>query len=333
MARRGVWIGAGLAVLALSAGLWTAGQYRADMRAIRAELAAQSRVVQTRSGPVAVAEGGAGRPVLVIHGAGGGFDQGALIARALGGDGIRWIAPSRFGYPGAAMPADASPAAQARALADLTDALDLGPVAVMGMSGGAVPALHFAALFPERTTALVLLSTAPFAPYGAADQAPPIPVWAYDALFATDFPFWALWRAAPGGLARMFDAGPAHAAKAGPEERAFVAAMVRAFLPVTARTAGLGNEGAAIAAGSDPALEAITAPTLIIHARDDALAPRSGAARAAARIAGATVIELPDGGHLLLGHHAALRARIAEFLAAAPGAVTPAGWPASRPSP
>jgi pimeloyl-ACP methyl ester carboxylesterase len=43
--------------------------------------------------------------VLVIHGSGGGFDQGGPIARASFGDGLRWIAPSRFGRLRSGVPA------------------------------------------------------------------------------------------------------------------------------------------------------------------------------------------------------------------------------------
>jgi hypothetical protein len=53
------------------------------MRAIEAQLAGSARVIQTAFGPVAYATGGQGAPVLAIHGAGGGHDQGAL-----------WRAPS-----------------------------------------------------------------------------------------------------------------------------------------------------------------------------------------------------------------------------------------------
>ena len=44
-----------------------------------------------------------GPPVLVIHGAGGGFDQ-ALHTAQMFGSGFQWVAPSRFGYLGTPLP-------------------------------------------------------------------------------------------------------------------------------------------------------------------------------------------------------------------------------------
>jgi hypothetical protein len=83
------------------AGVGTYLMYRADMRAARSRLLAGSRVVSTARGPIEVAVVGAGPPVLVVHGTGGGFDQGMNIARGFmgeWGEGFRRIAISRFGY-------------------------------------------------------------------------------------------------------------------------------------------------------------------------------------------------------------------------------------------
>jgi hypothetical protein len=61
------------------------------------------------------AEKGSGIPLLSIHGAGGGYDQGLANAAGFVGAGFRIIAPSRFGYLGTPVPPDISPAAQADA--------------------------------------------------------------------------------------------------------------------------------------------------------------------------------------------------------------------------
>jgi len=90
--------------------------------------------------------------------------------------------------------------------------------------------------------------------------------------------------------------------------------MVDAFQPVTARTAGLANEAAAIDPDARYALEEITAPTLVIHARDDGINPFGVGARTAERIPGAQFMALDSGGHLSLGHRAEIRARVRAFL-------------------
>lgn len=305
-----------LILLAVALGAGTVGLvWQRDMRAIEAQLAGSARVIQTGFGAVAYAESGQGAPVLAIHGAGGGHDQGALMARAFLPEGTRWIAPSRFGYPGSAIPADGSTAAQADAFTEMLEALALERVNVVAMSGGVPPALQFAHRHPERTQVLVLLSLAPFAPLDAEEQDLPIPIWLYDALFATDLPLWALSRVSPRALAPVFDARPELTAQMTATEAAFLDAMISAFLPVTLRRDGLANEGAAIdpAAALDPA--EILAPTLIIHASDDGITPIATAIFAAERLQQVETLLLDSGGHLLLGHHDEVRQRIAVFLA------------------
>jgi pimeloyl-ACP methyl ester carboxylesterase len=58
-------------------------------------------------------------------------------------------------------------------------------------------------------------------------------------------------------------------------------------------------------------LEQLTAPTLVISARDDPLAPYRFAAQAASRIPGARLVTIEGGGHLFLGHDAEVRRRSA----------------------
>lgn len=302
--------------VALTLGVGAVGLvWQRDMRAIEAQLAAGARVIQTGFGPVAFAEGGEGAPVLVIHGAGGGHDQGALMARAFLPEGTRWIAPSRFGYPGSGLAADPSTAAQADAFAGLLDGLGIDRVTVAAMSGGVPPALQFALRHPERTRALILLSLAPYAPLTAEEQELPIPIWLYDALFATDLPLWAVMRFSPRALAPVFDARPELTAQMTATEATFLDEMIAAFLPVTGRRAGLANEGAAIdpAQPIDPG--AIRAPVLIVHANDDRLTPVATAQFTARGIPGAETRIFETGGHLLLGHHDEVRQRIAAFLA------------------
>jgi pimeloyl-ACP methyl ester carboxylesterase len=55
-------------------------------------------IMQTRCGPIEYAVLGEGPPLLSVHGAGGGFDQGLDLAESLARSGFRVIAVSRFGY-------------------------------------------------------------------------------------------------------------------------------------------------------------------------------------------------------------------------------------------
>ena len=61
-------------------------------------------------------------------------------------------------------------------------------------------------------------------------------------------------------------------------------------------------------------LEQINAPGLVVHSRDDSLVDWSNGRHAAANITGAEFMTLERGGHLLLGHNDAIRARVVAFL-------------------
>src|SRR4029078_10907025 len=113
-------------------GTWGYLAFQRDLRASRERLRDKSRVVETRCGPIEYAEVGEGLPVLVVHGAGGGFDQGMEFGQPLVERGFKVIAMSRFGYLQTPMPTDASPAAQADAHLALMDALGIGRAAVFG---------------------------------------------------------------------------------------------------------------------------------------------------------------------------------------------------------
>ena len=66
------------ATLVAAAGIY--GGYRHDLAAARAHASVGSQIVQTPCGPIEYAEAGEGIPMLVVHGAGGGFDQGLYFS-------------------------------------------------------------------------------------------------------------------------------------------------------------------------------------------------------------------------------------------------------------
>lgn len=309
--RRLIWIVV-CAVGVAAAGIFLL--YRDDMQAIEAQIAAGSEIADTAAGPVEYASWGSGPPAMIVHGAGGGYDQGRLLAEAFAGDGFRWIAPSRFGYLRTPLPGDASTGAQAAAFAALLDTLGIDRAAVVAVSGGGPPALKFAELYPERTAALVLISSAPYTPFTDSGQDLPVPAWVYQLLFRSDFPYWAMQALARPSLAMLYDATPARRAALSPEDGALLDALIDGFQPVSGRIDGLANEGAAIDPAARYALEAISVPTLVVHARDDGINPFAIGVNAAWRIPDAELMALDTGGHLSLGHHAEIRDRVRAFL-------------------
>jgi 2-hydroxy-6-oxonona-2,4-dienedioate hydrolase len=165
-----------------------------DLKLASARSAQGSTLIATRCGPIEVQQAGAGVPLLVVHGSGGGHDQGIAFAGALAQHGIRVIAMSRFGYLRMPMPADPSAAAQADAHVCLLDALGIRRAAVMGGSAGAPSALQMAIRHPDRVNALILLVPLAYKPPAQADSTPPMPAWIENTmmrLIGSDFLFWA----------------------------------------------------------------------------------------------------------------------------------------------
>jgi 2-hydroxy-6-oxonona-2,4-dienedioate hydrolase len=290
--------------------------------AMAAERAAQgSRMVDTRCGPIEVQQAGEGTPLLMVHGSGGGHDQGMDWAARLAQYNIRVIAMSRFGYLRTPRPADASPQAQADAHVCLLDALGIAKAAVMGVSAGGASALQMALRHPGRVSALVLVVPIAWKPGDVADSAPPVSdgkdEWLLR-LLGSDFLYWSALQLARDQVFRHVLATPPeliHAASAA--EQARVNALAERVLPVSMRARGLADD-TRLGKGLRPvALETIRVPTLAISARDDGFGTYAGAEYTASRIPGARFIGYESGGHLLMGHDAAVGDAVVGWLRAA----------------
>lgn len=301
-------------IAAGGAGALVYARYRAELDAIVATLEAGSRLMATAAGPIEVGLEGSGPPVLMIHGAGGGYDQGLAVGRELMGPDFTLIAPSRFGYLRTLLPADASPAAQARAHAALLDSLGIDRCIVAGISAGAPSAVEFALHHPDRVSALLLLSPRTYDPANRMGVAPTASNEAILTLMEStaDFVFWVALGVARTPLLRFFGVPPEVDAAANPAERDRVSQTMGAILPLSRRAAGVRADSATEL--SEWPLARISAPTLIVAARDDLFATLPGAEYSAARIPGAELKTLDDGGHLMIGRGAEVRAVIADFL-------------------
>ena len=306
-----------VAVLAVAGALaFVYSSYRRDLQRERARVASGSRVVQTPCGPIEYAEAGAGRPLLIVHGAGGGWDQGMLFAGSFVERGFRVIAMSRFGYLRTPLPADASPAAQADAHACLLGALKIPRAAILGASAGAPSAMQFALRHPERCEAMVLLVPLAWAP--RPGNRPPEPV-ALPAFFETalrsDFLFWAAIKTMRTPMvAAVFATPPRVLETASADEQARVRELMQDVLPVSERREGLLNDGKIAFSLQRYDVEKISAPTLAISVADDAFGTFAGARYTAEHIPGARFVGYPSGGHVWVGHQQEIVAGIAAFL-------------------
>ena len=289
-----------------------------DIKLATTRAAQGSRLVATRCGPIECQEAGTGVPLLMVHGSGGGHDQGMAFAGTLAQQGIRVISMSRFGYLRTPMPADASPAAQADAHVCLLDALGIRQAAVVGGSAGAPSAMQMAIRHPDRVSALVLLVPLAYKPGALADSAPPLSPQVEKMLMdlvGSDFLFWAGLHVARDQLIKVVLATPPErVAAASPQERARVNAMLDEILPVSARAEGLRSDTAVGKNMQRMPLESIRAPTLVISTRDDGYGTYASAQYTASRIAGAKFIGFEAGGHTWVGHDDEIQAEIVKLL-------------------
>lgn len=300
--------------------------YRRDMELARARVSSGSHLVTTPCGSIEYADVGKGPPVLVVHGAGGGFDQGLEIAQPLIESGFRVIAVSRFGYLSTPLPADATPEAQADAHACLLDVLKLERVAVIGGSAGAPSAMQLCLRHPERCTALVLLFPLAFAPprvpqsqstdsVRLAGQPSPLYTLVIKTTLHSDFLFWAATKLARNTLVKTVLGTPVEDFRAvSREEQARALQIMRDILPVSQREKGIWNDATIGRALPRYDLERIHVPTLLISAEDDLYGTFPGARYTAEHVPGARLVGYPTGGHLLLGHWKEACAQVIGFL-------------------
>ena len=302
------------------AALAVRARFKDDLTQATARANEGSEMVDTRCGPIEVQQAGAGSPLLVIHGSGGGHDQGMAWARPLVQQGLRVIAPSRFGYLRTPRPADASPQAQADAHACLLDALGITRAAVMGVSAGGPSALQTAIRHPARVSALVLVVPIAWKPGDVSDSAPPVSD-AKDAwllrLLGSDFLFWTALHVARDSLIRhVLATPPEQVAAASAQELARVNDLADRVLPVSKRALGLRDDTGLCKRLRPYALESISVPALVVSARDDGFGTYAAARYTASRIAGAKFLGFEAGGHLLVGHDEQVRAEIVALVSA-----------------
>jgi pimeloyl-ACP methyl ester carboxylesterase len=99
---------------------------------------------------------GTGPAVLLAHGIYGGHVNATDMVEVVLGSGYRTIGPSRFGYFGSSLPADATVEGQADAYVKLLDHLGIDKVIAVGYSAGGPSAVALALNHPARLYGLIL---------------------------------------------------------------------------------------------------------------------------------------------------------------------------------
>jgi 2-hydroxy-6-oxonona-2,4-dienedioate hydrolase len=287
--------------------------FSSDIEAAKARVTGHSSIVETSFGTLEYAQRGDGPPFLMIHGTGGGFDQGLTFTEQLSG--FRVIAPSRFGYLRSAYPDDPSPARQADALVELLDRLEIDRVPVAGGSAGALSAAQFALRHPERTSALILV--VPAANLRSRDpvEMGPAMEWLVRNLTTSDFLFWSARKIARDRMVgTLLATDPKLVERASGAEEQRVDRILEEILPVSWRWRGILND--ARTAGSPAGIDfaKLSVPTLVISVDDDRFGTAQTARDIAAIVPGAKLLIYPQGGHVWVGRDSDLWREVAAFV-------------------
>lgn len=272
--------------------------YQRDMHRHRARLQGRSAIIASPQGDIEYQQGGAGPAVLVIHGSGGGFDQGELIVRTVLDDSFHWVAPSRFGYLRSTFKPGATFDDQAHAYAALLDRLGIDRVAVVALSHGGPSALLFAVLYPARVSSLTLISCGVASSSAAEQTQANEKGGALITLFRHDFLYWGISRLFRRQFMGLMGATDQVVARLTPEQATRIGEVIDFMNPVEPRSAGATFDNQA--AMPNERIAAIRTPTLIFHAKDDTLQLFHNAQYAADHIPGSTLRAFERGGHVLM---------------------------------
>ena len=196
---------------------------------------------------------------------------------------------------------------------------------MIAFSAGATSALQFALRHPERINHLVVMSgNWPGGPMAARQPQ------ANRVLICSEFPIWAFATFARPVMARLAAGVPKGLPLTAADTRTLTD-LIDSTFPVVPRAEGVKFDWFISNVDvNNYDLEAITVPALIVHARDDPLCSYDSPQRAAARIPGARLISVEQGGHIMLGQQNAVASELAAFLQTPPLTDTSRA-PASRP--
>ena len=157
-----------------------------------------------------------------------------------------------------------------------------------------------------------------YKPPTQADSAPTMPPWVEAAMMrviGSDFLFWAALHVARDPVIKVVLATPPELlARASPQERAWVDAMLDNILTISLRAEGLRSDTNVGKHLSPSPLDSIRAPTLVISARDDRYGTFASAQYMAGRIPGAKFIGFDEGGHTWVGHNDEVLAAIVNLI-------------------
>lgn len=284
--------------------------YKKQMNEAKDRLKSESRILDTRFGKMEYAIHGQGKPVLLVHGAGGGFDQGLWLGRICLNRDYQFIAPSKFGYLNSDIPEEYSAKLQAEQYRILLDYLGIESVSIIGVSAGGPSSMQFANDFPERVEKLVLLSAVSMPP-NPNDKAP-FYINIIQTIQKSDFGYWLFTKAFKTQFLSLIGIPADDYKKFTPEQKELANELLNVMHPMSLRYKGTFIDGLIIQDFTIP--DSISVPTLVIHSKNDGLVSYSHAEYANQCIKGSKLILYEKGGHGVISELEDVRKKIGSFL-------------------
>ena len=303
-----------LFLLIVTAGIFLGIQYTrfTKVRSIMIEKAnSKSIVVKTDEGTIQYGVSGSGEPVLMIHGAGGGYDQGLLLADRFLPKDKMVIAVSRFGYLNTPLAKEPTEDHQAALYKALLDQIGIDKVDVVAVSDGGPSALKFCIRYPERVKSLTMMCAKSMTPPElTAAQAI-----VFGTIFDNDFLFWMVTEYIQSDLLNILGVSKEVQEKMTPEEMKMAKEFFEIMSPISLRKEGIFNANVQFKELSpeDYPIWEIKAPTLVIHAEDDTLQPFYYATYTHEKIPNSELLSFKEGGHMFFSHHQEIREEIKRF--------------------
>ncbi len=284
--------------------------YFQDLQIVNRIVNSGAKVINTPIGTIEYYTYGTGKPLLISHGAGGGFDQGILISKILG-KGYRFILPSRFGYLRSKTSLPVTARLQAEAYSYILKDLGISKVSVAALSAGGPSALSFASHFPNLCENLIMISAISAPILNSKDDRAKGA--AFRILFKSNFLYWSVTKVFRPQLMSLFGLAKTDQQRLSRLEKRWIDDFFYTTMPVSLRAEGNLNDMRMVKP-STREVEAIKAPTLILHVKQDPLISFRNAEYTHQNITGSILIAFDNGGHFLMGHHQEIEAKIRAFL-------------------
>jgi pimeloyl-ACP methyl ester carboxylesterase len=284
-------------------------QFRSEIAVSRQRVLEGSMVLTTELGDIEYSVEGEGPAALLIHGAGGGYDQGMLIGKKALGDGFMYITVSRFGYLRSPLLEESTVKNQAAIYAALLNHLEIDQAVILGASAGGPSALQFAHDYPDRSRALVLLSAVSI----FMGEEIPLSTKVINTIQKSDFSYWLVLKMFRSQFSGMVGIPQDLYDELNPEDKQYADDMLDFMHPMSPRRPGNIHE-ATIRPLSGEAMSKITVPTIVFHAKDDLLVTYNHAEFVHRNIKNSELVSFDSGGHALVAELSNIPARIEDFL-------------------